>query len=204
MNDCTNATDLDAPLEQADALIFDLDGTLADTMPAHYLAWLEALEPTGLAFPEDKFYSCGGMATIKIVELLCKEQGIAADAPAIAKAKYDAFFPYIDRVERIDSIVAIAQRHHGKLPMAIATGGRRVTAEKTIAQIGIGHLFSHVISADDVAHHKPHPETYLKAAELLGVDPTKCIAYEDADPGVVSAREAGMRVVDVRQLLAKL
>lgn len=189
---------------QPQALIFDLDGTLADTMPAHYLAWLTALEPTGLVFPEDKFYACGGMATVKIVELLCAEQGIEADAHAVSKAKYDAFFPHIPAIKRVDPIVAIAEEHRGKLPMAIATGGKRPTAEKTIAQVEIGHLFSHVVSADDVEYHKPHPETYLRAAELLGVDPTQCVAYEDADPGIVSAREAGMEVVDVREVLAKL
>ena len=187
---------------QPQALIFDLDGTLADTMPAHYLAWQTALESTGLTFTEEKFYSCGGMATVKIVELLCKEQGIEADAPAVAVAKYEAFFPHITSVKRIDPIVQIAIDNHGKLPMAIATGGRRPTAEQTIAQVDIGHLFSHIISADDVAHHKPHPETFLRAAELLGVDLAKCGAYEDADPGVVSAREAGMQVVDVREMLA--
>jgi len=189
---------------QPHALIFDLDGTLADTMPAHYLAWQEALKHTGLHFPEEKFYSCGGMATVKIVELLCAEQGIEADAGAVAQAKYEAFFPYIGQVKRIDPVVQIAYDNHGKLPMAIATGGRRPTADQTIAQIDIGHLFSHVISADDVAHHKPHPETFLRAAELLGVDPTKCVAYEDADPGVESAKAAGMQVIDVRELLGAL
>ena len=189
---------------QPQALIFDLDGTLADTMPAHYLAWQTALETTGLTFSQEKFYSCGGMATVKIVELLCAEQGIEADPPAIAKAKYEAFFPHIPAIKRIDPVVAIAEEHHGKLPMAIATGGRRPTAEQTIEQVAIGHLFSHIVSADDVQHHKPHPETYLQAAELLGVDPTKCVAYEDADPGVVSAHEAGMQVVDVRVLLAAI
>ncbi|MEM9348594.1 MAG: beta-phosphoglucomutase family hydrolase [Planctomycetota bacterium] len=189
---------------QPQALIFDLDGTLADTMPVHYLAWQQALADTGLAFPEDKFYSCGGMATVKIVELLCKEQGVEADPIAISKAKYEAFFPFIDQVQRIDPVVSIAEEHHGKLPMAVATGGRTEPASRTIAHTNIGHLFNAVVTADDVEHHKPHPETYLKAAEALGVDPTKCVAYEDADPGVVSAREAGMQVVDVRELLAKL
>lgn len=189
---------------QPAALIFDLDGTLVDTMPVHYLAWQAALAPTGLAFPEDKFYACGGMATVKIVELLCREQGIDADPITVAKAKYEAFFPYIPQVRCIDPVVAIAQQHHGKLPMAIATGGRIKPATMTIEHTQIGHLFDAVITADDVAHHKPHPETYLKAAERLKVDPTQCVAYEDADPGVESARAAGMQVVDVRELLAKI
>lgn len=189
---------------QADALIFDLDGTLADTMPVHYLAWLEALEGTGLTFDEDTFYSCGGMATVKIVERLCKEQGVSVDTHAVAKRKYEAFFPHIENVLRIDPIVAIAERNHGRLPMAIATGGRIKAATKTITQIGVGHLFEVVVTADDVTHHKPHPETYLRAAELLKVDPTRCIAYEDADPGVASAKAAGMQVVDVREVLASI
>ena len=189
---------------QPQALIFDLDGTLADTMPAHFLAWQEILEPTGLLFPEEKFYSCGGMSTFRIIEMLSREQGIEVDVTLLAKAKYEAFFPHIPSVKRIEPVVQIAEEHHGKLPMAIATGGKLGAAEPTIEQVGVGHLFSHVITADDVEHHKPHPETYLKAAEALGVDPTKCVAYEDADPGVVSAREAGMQVVDVRELLAKI
>lgn len=188
----------------ADALIFDLDGTLADTMPVHYLAWQEALKSTGLVFPEDKFYSCGGMSTIKIVELLCAEQGVEADAVAVSKAKYEAFFPYIERVQRIEPVVAIAEEYHGRLPMAIATGGRREPASRTIAHTRLGHLFEVVVTADDVSNHKPHPETYLRAAEMLGVNPARCVAYEDADPGVESARAAGMRVVDVRELLGAL
>jgi len=186
------------------ALIFDLDGTLADTMPVHYLAWQAALEPAGLSFPEDKFYACGGMATKKIVELLCAEQGIEADAHAVAEAKYEAFFPYIAQVRRIDPVVAVAEQHHGKLPMAIATGGRTRPARMIIEQTRLGHLFETVVTADDVAEHKPHPETYLRAAELLKVEPTRCIAYEDADPGVESAKAAGMQVVDVRELLGAI
>ncbi len=185
-------------------MIFDLDGTLADTMPVHYLAWQEALAGTGLAFPEDLFYSCGGMATLKIVEMLCARQGVELDRQALAQRKYEAFFPHLHKVQRIEPIVAIALENHGKLPMAIATGGRTMAAQKTIAQVGIGHLFDAIVTADDVMHHKPHPETFLRAAQMLGVDPTRCIAYEDADPGVASARAAGMRVVDVREVLASV
>ncbi|MEM1354621.1 MAG: HAD-IA family hydrolase [Planctomycetota bacterium] len=183
------------------ALIFDLDGTLADTMPAHYIAWKEALEPHGIVFPEDRFYACGGMSTLTIVEMLSTEQGKPADPLTVSNAKYEAFFKHLPSIQPIDPILDVAKEHHGKLPMAIATGGRRHGAEKILAQVGIGHLFESMVTADDVSNHKPHPETYLRAAELIGVAPENCRAFEDADPGIASARAAGMEVVDVREIL---
>lgn len=186
------------------ALIFDLDGTLADTMPAHYIAWKEALAPHGIDFPEDRFYSCGGMSTLKIVQMLSTEQGKPADPLTVSDAKYEAFFKHLPSIKAIDPILDVAKAHHGKLPMAVATGGRRHGAEKILAQVGIGHLFSEMVTADDVTNHKPHPETFLRAAELLGVAPENCRAYEDAVPGLTSARAAGMDVVDVREVLAAL
>lgn len=186
------------------ALIFDLDGTLADTMPAHYIAWKEALAPHGIDFPEDKFYSCGGMSTLKIVQMLSTEQGKPADPLTVSNAKYEAFFKHLPGIKPIDAILDIARGHHGKLPMAVATGGRRHGAEKIIGHLGIGHLFDAMVTADDVQNHKPHPETFLRAAELLGVAAENCRAYEDAVPGLASARAAGMDVVDVREVLAAL
>jgi len=184
-----------------EALIFDLDGTLADTMPVHFVIWQAVLAPYGLVFSEERFYACGGMPTWRIVEMLAKEQGVSVDVEAVTQAKYEGFFEHVDSVKPIDQVVAIAYEHHGKVPMAIATGGKRAAAERTIAAIGVGHLFEGVVSANDVEHHKPHPETFLRAAEICGADPTRCRAYEDADPGIESARAAGMAVVDVRDLL---
>lgn len=191
-------------MQQPHALIFDLDGTLADTMPVHFVVWQQVLATHGLDFPEARFYRCGGMPTWRIVEMLAQEQGKTVDVDAVVKAKYDGFFEYVDGVKPIDAVFALAVEHHGKLPMAVATGGKRAAAERSLAAIGGTHLFSAMVTADDVAHHKPHPETFLRAAELLGVDPTRCRAYEDADPGIESARSAGMDVVDVRELLAGL
>ena len=170
-------------------------------MPVHFVIWQQVLAPHGLDFPEERFYKCGGMPTWRIVEMLAKEQGVSVDVDAIVTAKYEGFFEHVDSVKPIEPIVAIARAHHGKIPMAIATGGKREAAERTIAAIGVGHLFVGIVSANDVENHKPHPETFLRAAELCGVDPTRCRAYEDADPGIESARAAGMEVVDVREVL---
>ena len=189
-------------METPHALIFDLDGTLADTMPVHFVVWQEVLAPHGLLFPEDRFYACGGMPTWRIVTMLAEEQGKSVDVDAIVKAKYDGFFAHVDGVKPIHEVMEVVLEHHGQLPMAVATGGKRAAADRTLAAIGGTHLFDALVTADDVENHKPHPQTFLRAAELLGVDPKRCRAYEDADPGIESARAAGMEVVDVRVLLA--
>ncbi len=190
-------------MQEPDALIFDLDGTLADTMPVHFVAWQEVLAPLGLSFPEDRFYAWGGLPTRRIVEMLSEEQGITVDVSAVTEAKYRGYFAHIDTIRPIDTVFSIAVEHHGKLPMAVATGGKREAAERTLQAIGGTHLFAGLVSADDVSQHKPHPETFLRAAELVGVDPSRCRAYEDADPGIEAATAAGMQVIDVRELLRK-
>lgn len=186
------------------ALIFDLDGTLADSMPLHYTVWCRVLEPHGLDFPEARFYRMGGVPTAKIIKILSSEQDIDVDVETLAAQKYDLYFDLLHTLQPIDTIVQIARKHHGTLPMAIASGGRRIAVQRTIEQLKIGELFDVLVTADDVTHHKPHPETFLNAAKLLDVPPEDCRVYEDADPGIEAARTAGMEVIDVRELLAAI
>jgi beta-phosphoglucomutase-like phosphatase (HAD superfamily) len=180
------------------ALIFDCDGTLADTMPAHYQAWLEVLRPHGIDFPEDRFYAMGGMPTDKIVIELCGEAGKRLDVNALVRDKALAFERKIDEVRPIAKVVEVARASRGRLPMAVASGGQRRMVEKTLAQIGVLDWFPVVITAEDTRRHKPEPDVFLEAARRLGVEPAACTVYEDTDLGLEAARRAGMRSVDVR------
>lgn len=180
------------------ALIFDLDGTLVDSMPAHLVAWRAALEPHGLAFTDEAFLAMAGMSTVSIIERLCLEQRIEVPTQEVATAKDDAFLLHVDQSRRIDPIVAIAKNTHGTLPMAVGTGNVRRVAEATLAAVGLSHLFDALVAADDVARPKPAPDTFLEAARLIGVPPDRCRVFEDGDPGIEAARAAGMDVVDVR------
>jgi HAD superfamily hydrolase (TIGR01509 family) len=184
-----------------EALIFDCDGTLADTMPAHYRAWQAALGPHQLTFPEDRFYALGGMPTEKIIRLLAGEAARAVDVAAIARAKDAAFLGSLDAVVAIEQVVAVARAARGRLPMAVASGGFRRTVELTLRQIGIFDWFDAVVAFEDVTRHKPEPDTFLEAARRLGVPAAACTVYEDTDLGIESARRAGMRFVDVRTIL---
>jgi beta-phosphoglucomutase-like phosphatase (HAD superfamily) len=182
------------------ALIFDCDGTLADTMPAHYQAWLEVLRPHGIGFPEDRFYAMGGMPTDKIVVELCGEAGKCLDVNALVRDKAMAFERKIGEVRPIAKVVEVARASRGQLPMAVASGGQRRMVEKTLAQIGVLDWFSVVVTAEDTRRHKPEPDVFLEAARRLGVEPAACTVYEDTDLGLEAARRAGMRAVDVRRM----
>ena len=185
-------------MPQPAALIFDCDGTLADTMPIHFLAWQEAIKPAGLEFSEERFYSLGGVPTDKIIALLCDEQNKSVDIAEIDRAKEDAYTALINRVEPIEPIVDIARQHHGQIPLAVGSGGYRDTVMATLKTIGILNLFDHIVAAEDTERHKPEPDVYLRAAELIGVKPALCRVYEDTDLGIESARRAGMTYFDVR------
>ena len=103
-----------------DGLVFDCDGTLADTMPAHYVAWCATMNRYGITFPEDRFYSLGGVPTRKIIHMLATEAGVVLDCDAVAKEKEEAFHQSLHAVGPIDVVVAIAEAHRGRLPMAVA------------------------------------------------------------------------------------
>ena len=182
-----------------DAVIFDCDGTLVDSMPAHFEAWCEALEIHGAGgiFKEDVFFAMGGRPTLDIVVELNDEYDLRLDPAAVAAAKREFFLKRLDTVSLIEEVAAFAEGLRGKVPMAIATGGSRYVIEKTLKIVGIADWFEEVVTADDVVHGKPSPEIFLKAAKLLGVEPARCLALEDAPAGILAARSAGMQVIAI-------
>ena len=196
----TKLGDLEIPAGSFDAVIFDLDGTLVDSMPAHFAAWSEALAQFNVpkdVFPEDVFYSMGGRPTTDIVAELNGEFGLRLDPADVALAKRDAFMNLLDQVEINEDVVNYAKSLRGKIPMAIATGGTRVVAEKTLQAVGISDLFDEVVTADDIKCGKPAPDIFLEAAKRLEVDPKNCLVLEDAPAGIMAAQCAGMEVVTV-------
>ena len=182
-------------------LIFDCDGTLADTMPLHWRAWQSILSRHGLVLSQERFYSLGGVPSRDILKLLGREQGIPLDAIAVAREKESAYQPLIAQVEPVNAVVAVAREHHGRIPMAVATGGLRRTIDQVLRHLRIEHLFETVVTSEDVERQKPAPDIFLEAARRIGVPPRLCRAYEDTDLGLQAIRAAGMEAWDVRELL---
>lgn len=181
-------------------LIFDCDGTLADTMPAHYRAWTAMLGRHGIPFSEARFYELGGVPTAQIIRILAVETGVAvADVDAMVVEKESEFLAYLHAIEPLEAVVAVAAAFRGRLPMAVASGGYRDTITRTLDQLGIRAWFDTTVTAEDTARHKPEPDVFLEAARRLGVLPAACVVFEDTDIGLEAARRAGMAGVDVRK-----
>jgi HAD superfamily hydrolase (TIGR01509 family) len=188
----------------ARGLIFDCDGTLVDSMPLHYQTWVTVLRRHGLEFPEARFYEWAGVPVDEIVGRLAREQGRTVDARAVA-AERDSLFhslPASD-LRPVAAVVEIARRFRGQLPLAVATGSTRTSAEASLRAIGILDWFDAVISSHEAGPPKPAPDVFLLAAKRIGVAPADCVAFEDGDAGLVSARAAGMHVVDIRPWLER-
>ncbi len=181
-------------------LVFDCDGTLADTMPLHWRAWQMITIRHELHFPEDRFYSLGGVPSRDILKMLAQEQGRSLDHIAVAHEKEEAYMPMLPQVEPIHAVVEIAKENFGKIPMAVASGGTQKIICDVLEHLKIRHMFAAVVTSEMVKNQKPAPDIFLEAARLIGVEPKFCRAYEDTDLGLQAIRSAGMDAVDVRKL----
>ncbi|MBL9134909.1 MAG: HAD-IA family hydrolase [Verrucomicrobiales bacterium] len=187
-----------ATMSSPKALIFDCDGTLADTMPLHWQAWQVIQKRHNFTFPEDRFYSLGGVPSRDILAMLKAEQKLELNPIAVALEKEETYLEQLTEVEPIHSVVEIARQHHGVVPMAVASGGTQRIIDLVLRHLKIRSLFNAVVTSEDVQRQKPAPDIFLEAARRLGVEPQFCRAYEDTDLGMRAILAAGMEAVDVR------
>jgi len=180
------------------ALLFDCDGTLADTMPAHFVAWTHVTQLHGLQFDEERFYALGGRPSRDILALLASEVGRELDLEEAVILKENTFLQQLHEVRAIDPVVDVARRAAGRIPTAVVTGGHRHICRQILEHVGIENCFDTLVASEDTSRHKPEPEPFLEAARRLAVDPARCVVWEDSDLGIEAARRAGMTWIDVR------
>ncbi len=183
---------------RAKALIFDLDGTLADSLPVHMECWDVVCDQFGYHFSKEVMLEMTGMPTIKFAEYVKEQSGCSFTPEEIAKMKQAEFFKRVDQITLFDPIFALVLKYHKKIPMAIGTGGSRKSVELMLDWLQIKDYFDYIVTANDVEKHKPEPDTFLECARLMGVEPQFCQVFEDGDMGIQAAQTAGMIVTDVR------
>jgi len=187
--------------KRAKGLIFDMDGTVVDSMPVHFIAWKLTAREHGFEYTEELFYGLAGMPTHKIVPVVNERLGLSLDPEKFSRRKEELFLENLKEIKPIEPVADIVRRYHGILPMSIGTGGKKAIAEITLKMIGFDGYFDAIVSADDVENHKPFPDTFLKCAELMGVEPQYCQVFEDGDMGLLAGERAGMIVTDIRPYL---
>lgn len=192
---------LPVPAGEFRAYLFDLDGTIADTMPGHYRAWTEALARHDAVLPEALFYEWGGVPPLRVAEMLNERFGYNLDPAAVMHDKEALFLLGVADVKPIASVLAHIVEAHGRIPLAIVSGSPRANVEKTLAALGLTDRFDLLVCAEDYAQGKPHPQPFLTAARLLNVAPADCLVFEDADAGIASAKAAGMQWVRVPHMV---
>jgi beta-phosphoglucomutase-like phosphatase (HAD superfamily) len=170
-------------------------------MPLHWRAWQAVAKRHKFEFPEDRFYSLGGVPSRDILKMLGEEQGVTLDYLAASHEKEAEYMKTLAQVGPIHAVVEVARENYGKIPLAVASGGVLPIIEAVLVHLGIRDLFETVVTSEAVKNQKPAPDIFLEAARRIGVAPEFCRAYEDTDLGLQAIRAAGMEAVDVRLLL---
>jgi HAD superfamily hydrolase (TIGR01509 family) len=185
------------------AYLFDCDGTIADSMPLHYIAWSKALGEYGCTFDEQLFYSWGGKPAVEIISDLNKMQGLNMPPEALAEHKENLYFALLPQLQPIPEVVDIIQAQHGRIPFAVVSGGRRNSVTNSLTTLGLLDKFETIVGAEDYKNSKPAPDAYLLAAARLGVAPGDCLVFEDTDMGIKAATAAGMASVKIASPLER-
>lgn len=180
------------------ALIFDCDGTLVDSMPLHMKAWKEAFKLSKAKYYYEFFFSLNGMKEVEIIKLYNEKFRTNLNPEEVVSKKHNYYLKNIDSVKPIEPVVKIVKEYYTKLPLAVVSGSVRNIVFEELEIVGIFHLFKSILTASDSYKPKPAPDIFVAAAKKLNVTPKQCLVFEDGDLGLEAAKNAGMQTVDVR------
>jgi len=188
---------LKLPAGAFQAYLFDCDGTIADSMPLHYIAWKTTLAEWNCTFDEDLFYAWGGKPCEEIISTLNRMNGLEMPVKAVEHRKENMYFDLLPQLKAIPEVVEHIHAQHGRIPFAVVSGGRHSSVVRSLTALHLLDRFETIVGADDYVNSKPAPDGFLLAAERLGVEPKDCLVFEDTDLGIRAATAAGMASVKV-------
>lgn len=187
------------PLDNYEALLFDLDGTLANSMPLHNEAWIGTLRDRGHHITAEVLQEYAGIQNPRTIELFNERFSWKLDADSVIAEKEARFLRNLALVKPIEAVLKIAHENFGKKKLAIVSGGHKELVKQILRTLKIERLFPVMVCAEDTVRGKPHPDPFLQAAIRLRVRAEQCLVFEDGEAGIQGAKAAGMGVVRVGQ-----
>jgi HAD superfamily hydrolase (TIGR01509 family) len=188
---------LELPEGKFRAYLFDCDGTIADSMPLHYIAWKKALAEWNCPFDEELFYAWGGIPPVEIISTLNRMHGLNMPIDATAERKENYYYEQLPTLQPVPEVLEHVNDQYGKLPFAVVSGSSRESVMKTLTTIGLLDRFDVLVGSEDYENSKPAPDAFLVGAERLNIAPEDCLVFEDTALGIQAATAAGMASVRV-------
>ncbi len=179
------------------AYLFDCDGTIADSMPLHYLAWKKTLAEWNCEFDEELFYDWGGMPVAEIISALNQRRGLSMPIETVARRKEALYYELLPQLKAVPEVLEHIEASHRRIPFAVVSGSTKESVTASLASLKLLDRFDTLVCAGDYEKSKPDPEAFLLAAARLGVKPQACLVFEDTEMGIQAARAAGMASVKV-------
>jgi HAD superfamily hydrolase (TIGR01509 family) len=185
------------------AYLFDCDGTIADSMPLHYIAWSKALAEHRCEFSEDLFYDWGGVSVAEVIQRLNEQQGLNMSVEEVSNRKESFYLENLPQLKAIPEVLEVIEANYGRIPFAVVSGSTRESVTASLATLNLVDRFDALVCAGEYEKGKPDPEAFVIAAAKLGVAPESCLVFEDAAMGIQAAAAAGMASVKIAQTRQK-
>jgi HAD superfamily hydrolase (TIGR01509 family) len=179
------------------AYLFDCDGTIADSMPLHYIAWKKALSEWGCEFGEDLFYRWGGKPVHEIIATLNQMRGLQMPVALVAERKEALYYEQLPNLKAVPEVLEQIEAYHGLFPLAVVSGSSRESVLNSLTTLRLVDKFDTIVGAEEYERSKPAPDGFLVAAARLSIPPEDCLVFEDTALGIQAATAAGMASVRV-------
>jgi HAD superfamily hydrolase (TIGR01509 family) len=166
-------------------------------MPLHYVAWKKALGEWNCEFAEELFYAWGGRPTAEIIATLNERDGLSMPVESVALRKEEFYFEMLPELKVVPEVLEHIEAQHGRIPFAVVSGSARDSVTASLETLKLLNRFETLVCAGEYKKSKPDPEAFLLAASRLGVEPKRCLVFEDTEMGIRAAKAAGMASVKI-------
>lgn len=183
-----------------EAFLYDCDGTLADNMMAHKLAYQEVARNYGIDLDLSIIHETAGWPTVLVAQEISRRYNV--QLPETFAAEKSAVFitKHIQKTLPVVHVYEHLKKNVGRVKIGVVSGGSRSTVSITLSVLGLTDLIDVLVCAGETPNGKPYPDPFLKAAHDLSVNPSKCLVFEDGHPGTKAAEAAGMKWIRVDKI----